>query len=90
MRYHMLPKSNTSKEDSTEMVDVAGIDTGIFTLPREVSLCRVHREKSAEAIVPDSYEPLKSKEVSQVREGPNIELRPDLDGNPALGGIAHP
>jgi len=86
----MLPKSNTSKEDSTEMVDVAGIDTGIFTLPREVSLCRVHREKSAEAIVPDSYEPLKSKEVSQVREGPNIELRPDLDGNPALGGIAHP
>ena len=32
-----LPKSNPSKEDCTEMVDVEGIDTRIFTLPREVS-----------------------------------------------------
>jgi hypothetical protein len=37
MRYHMLPKSNTPKEESTEMVDVAAIGTGIFTLPRDVS-----------------------------------------------------
>ena len=36
MRYHLLPKSNTSKEVSTEIVDVAGIDTRIFALPREV------------------------------------------------------
>ena len=36
MRYHMLPKSKLSKEDSTEMVDVAGINIRIFTLPREV------------------------------------------------------
>jgi hypothetical protein len=36
MRYHMLPKPKPSKEDSTEMVDVAGIDTRIFTLPGEV------------------------------------------------------
>ena len=36
MRYHMLPKSKTSKEERTEVVDVAGIDTRIFTLPREI------------------------------------------------------
>src|SRR5210317_1964238 len=46
MRYHMLPKSNPSKEDSAEMVDVAAIGTRIFTLPREVFRCREHREKS--------------------------------------------
>ena len=27
VRYHMLPKPNTSLEDSTEIVDVAAIDT---------------------------------------------------------------
>jgi hypothetical protein len=51
MRYHMLPKSNPSKEDSTEMVDVAGIDTRMFTLPREVSNYLEWFEKSAEVIV---------------------------------------
>ena len=54
----MLPKSSPSKEDSTEMVDVAGIDTRIFTLPRETSLCRVHRKKSAEVIVVGGNEPI--------------------------------
>ena len=39
IRYHMLPKSNTSKGDSAEIVDVAGIDTRIFVLPREGSNC---------------------------------------------------
>ena len=44
MRYHMLPKSKAflvflERKDSTEIVDVAGIDTRIFTLPREVSNC---------------------------------------------------
>ena len=43
MRYHMLPKSKTSKEDSTEIVDVAGIDTRIFVLPREGSNCTGYR-----------------------------------------------
>ena len=37
MRYHMMPKSNSSKEGCTEMVDVAAIGTRIFTLPREIS-----------------------------------------------------
>ncbi len=46
MRYHMLPKSNPSKEDSTEMVDVAAIGTRIFTLPREVSNCTGYRLRS--------------------------------------------
>ncbi len=46
MRYHMLPKSNTSKEASTEIVDVAGIDTRIFILPREVSNCTGYRLRS--------------------------------------------
>ena len=32
-------------------VDVAGIGTRIFTLPREIFRCRVHGKKSAEAIV---------------------------------------
>ena len=36
MRYHMLPKSKAPEGDRTEMVDVAGIDTRIFTLPREI------------------------------------------------------
>ncbi len=41
MRYHMLPKSKAflvflERKDSTEIVDVAGIDTRIFALPREV------------------------------------------------------
>ena len=36
-----------------EIVDVAGIDTRIFTLPREISNCTGYRfEKSAEVIVP--------------------------------------
>ena len=47
----MLPNSNPSKEDSTEMVDVAAIGTRIFTLPREVSNYREWFEKSAEVIV---------------------------------------
>ena len=47
----MLPKSNSSKGDSTEMVDVAAIGTRIFTLPREVSNYREWFEKSAEVIV---------------------------------------
>ena len=38
----MLPKSKAflvflERKDSTEIVDVAGIDTRIFALPREVS-----------------------------------------------------
>ena len=57
MRYHMLPKSKSSKEGCTEMVDVAAIGTRIFTLPREVFRCREHREKSAEAIVAACNEP---------------------------------
>ncbi|SEJ16773.1 hypothetical protein SAMN05192553_102730 [Cyclobacterium xiamenense] len=39
------------KEGSIEMVDMAGIGTSIFTLPREVAGCREHLEKSAEVIV---------------------------------------
>ena len=49
----MLPKSKSSKEGCTEMVDVAAIGTRIFTLPREVSNYREWFEKSAEVIVVD-------------------------------------
>ena len=54
----MLPKSNPSKEASTEMVDVAGTDTRIFTLPREIFRCRVHGKKSAEVIVVGGNAPI--------------------------------
>ena len=53
----MLPKSNTSKEDSTKIVDVAAIDIRIFTLPREASTVFRIVEKSAEAIVLRRNEP---------------------------------
>ena len=46
MRYHMLPKSKALKRDCTEIVDVAGIDTRIFTLPREISNCTRYRLRS--------------------------------------------
>jgi hypothetical protein len=52
-----MPKSNTSKEASTEIVDVAGIDTRMFTLPREVSNYREWFEKSAEVIVVTGNKP---------------------------------
>ena len=58
MRYHILPKSNTSKEDSTEMVDVAGIDTSLHAAGRDIHLTEgglepygLRIEKSAEVIV---------------------------------------
>ena len=57
MRYHMLPKSKSSKEGCTEMVDVAAIGTRIFTLPREVSNYREWFEKSAEVIVVTGNKP---------------------------------
>ena len=52
-----MPKSNTSKEASTEIVDVAGIDTRMFTLPREVLIRGNSVRKSAEAIVAVGNEP---------------------------------
>ena len=42
-----------TREGSAEIVDVAGLGTRIFTLPREVSDYRVFSEKSAEGIVPN-------------------------------------
>ena len=42
----MLLKPNTSLEASTEIVDVAAIDTRIFILPREVSNCTGYRLRS--------------------------------------------
>ena len=47
----MLPKSKTLQRDSTEIVDVAGIDKRIFVLPSEVSIFKKKIEKSADAIV---------------------------------------
>ena len=41
MRYHMLPKSKTLKGDSTEIVDVAAIDTRIFALSRGQSVKKI-------------------------------------------------
>jgi hypothetical protein len=52
-----MPKSNTSKEASTKIVDVAGIDTRMFTLPREVLTRVISVRKSAEAIVVAGNEP---------------------------------
>jgi hypothetical protein len=46
----MLPKSKTlialSKEDRTEIVDVAGIHIRIFILPREISVSTSWRLRS--------------------------------------------
>ena len=47
-----------TREGSAEIVDVAGLGTRIFTLPREVSDYRVFSEKSAETIVIERNEPL--------------------------------
>ena len=41
----------------------------------DLGLYELETEKSAEVIVPVSHEPLKDKEVSQGREGLNIESR---------------
>jgi len=44
----MMPKSKEQASNclgSSEIVDVAGIDTRIVTLPREVSRCRVHQRE---------------------------------------------
>jgi len=38
-------------------------------------------EKSAELVVAEGNEPLKDMEDSQISEGGNIELCPDLDRN---------
>lgn len=46
-----MPKSKALKRERTEIVDMAGLDTRIFTLPREIFRCRVHWKKSAEVIV---------------------------------------
>jgi len=63
MRYHMLPKSKAflvflERKDSTEIVDVAGIDTRIPAYGRQVHLTEgdlelyvIQIEKSAEVIV---------------------------------------
>ncbi|MAE86534.1 MAG: hypothetical protein CMB80_27615 [Flammeovirgaceae bacterium] len=42
-----------TREGSAEIVDVAGLGTRVFILPREVSDYRVFSEKSAEVIVPN-------------------------------------
>ena len=47
-----------TREGRAEIVDVAGLGTRIFTLPREVSDYRVFSEKSAETIVIERNEPL--------------------------------
>ncbi|MEQ8472011.1 MAG: hypothetical protein RIC35_12545 [Marinoscillum sp.] len=46
-----------TREGCAEIVDVAGLGTRIFILPREISPCRVHGEKSAEPIVVGGLEP---------------------------------
>jgi len=47
----------TSTIQNHPIVDAAGIGGRKKLLPGEVSWCRVHREKSAEAIVAGSNEP---------------------------------
>jgi len=47
----MLPKSKALKGDSTEIVDVAGIDTRIFALPREISNCTCYGLRSQQRSV---------------------------------------
>ena len=74
VRRHMLPKSKALGDllnrESTEIVDLARIDTRIFILPREVSNCTSYRLRSqapslklqrqrAEVIVVDGNEPRK-------------------------------
>jgi len=59
----MLPKSNSSKEDSAEMVDVAGIDTRIpacrqvYLTEGDLEPYELWIEKSAEVIVATGNKP---------------------------------
>jgi len=83
-----MPKSKALNRVRTEIVDMAGLGTRIFTLPREIFRCRVHWKKSAEVIVTvetsrdcEYHTPL----VSQSSEGPNIELCPNSAGNTPTG-----
>jgi len=67
-------------------VDVAGIGGRKKLLPGEVLRCRVHRKKSAGAIVTGSNEPrTETVEDSHAGEGPNITtFQMQQGGEPAL------
>jgi len=94
MRYHMLPKSYTSKEGCTEIVDVVGIDTGVPACGRQVHITKgdlelyeIQIEKSAEVIVVRCNEPITDiLEVSQTDEGLNAESCLDSIRIPELSG----
>src|SRR5690554_647769 len=66
------------KVGSTEMVDMAGIDIRIFTLPREVSGCREHLREVSRRRSSCRKRAVRSTEVSLGSEGLNIGLRPNL------------
>ena len=82
----MLPKSKALQEERTEVVDVAGIDARILTLPRAIleQIRFLWAKKSAEAIVVaetrGNAKPI-SPRAHGNDEGPNIESRPDSNKN---------
>ena len=51
-----MPKSKLlRKKRSAEVVDMAGIDTRIFTLPREISGCREHLREVSRPVPSQRY-----------------------------------
>lgn len=66
------------KEGSAKIVDMAGIGTRIFTLPREVSGCREHLREVSRGRSSCRKRAVRATEVSLGSEGLNIGLRPNL------------
>ncbi len=73
------------KEGSTELVDMAGIGTRIFTLPREISGCREHPREVSRGHSSYRERAVRATEVSLGSEGLNIGLCPNLMGSTVLG-----
>jgi hypothetical protein len=75
------------KEGSAEIVDMAGIGTRIFTLPREISGCRVHQRevsRSHSSWWQRADTARIRSEDSPANEGLNIGFRPNSMGSTVL------
>ncbi|WP_164675204.1 hypothetical protein [Anditalea andensis] len=75
------------KGGSTEVVDMAEIDTRIFTLPREVFGCREHLREVSRGHSSCRQRAVRATEVSLGSEGLNIGLRPNSIGSNFCGSL---
>src|SRR5690606_15282280 len=72
------------KAGNAKVVDMAGIGTRIFILPREVSGCREHLREVSRRRSSIRKRAVRSTEVSLGSEGLNIGLRPNSMGSARL------